>query len=118
VGDADFVIIGGGIAGLSAGARLARHGRTVVLEAEDALGYHSSGRSATFSHYGIGNAPVRALTAHSRAFLEHPPEGFTEVPLARTAPRIVRRHGGHAFGARRARTPNGAIQPLPEPHRP
>ena len=70
--DADFLIIGGGIAGLSAGARLARHGRVVVLEAEEALGYHSSGRSVSFSHYGIGTAPVRALTAHSRAFFASP----------------------------------------------
>jgi len=65
---ADFLIIGGGVAGLSAGARLSRHGRVVVLEGEHALGHHSSGRSATFSHFGIGNRLVRALTAHSRAF--------------------------------------------------
>ena len=66
--DADYLIIGGGVAGLSAGARLARHGRAIVLEAEEALGYHSSGRSATFSHFGIGNRIVRALTAHSRGY--------------------------------------------------
>ena len=60
---ADFLIVGGGIAGLSAAARLAKHGRVVVLEAEEAPGYHSSGRSATFSHYGIGGAAVRAMTA-------------------------------------------------------
>ncbi|HEX8641176.1 MAG TPA: FAD-binding oxidoreductase [Allosphingosinicella sp.] len=65
---ADFIVIGGGVAGLSAAARLARHGRVTVLEAEDAIGFHSSGRSATFSHFGIGNRIVRALTAHSRAF--------------------------------------------------
>jgi D-arginine dehydrogenase len=69
---ADFLIIGGGIAGLSAGARLARHGRVIVLEAEEALGYHSSGRSVSFSHYGIGGAIVRALTAHSRASFAAP----------------------------------------------
>ncbi|WP_162806377.1 NAD(P)/FAD-dependent oxidoreductase [Sphingosinicella terrae] len=68
VNGADFLIIGGGVAGLSAGARLARHGRVVVLEAEAALGFHSSGRSATFSHFGIGNRIVRSLTAHSRDF--------------------------------------------------
>jgi D-arginine dehydrogenase len=65
---ADFLIIGGGVAGLSAGAALAPHGKVIVLEAEDALGHHSSGRSATFSHYGIGNAVVRALTMQSRAW--------------------------------------------------
>ena len=66
--EADFLIVGGGVAGLSAGARLARHGKVVVLEAEEAIGFHASGRSATFSHFGIGNRIVRALTAHSRAF--------------------------------------------------
>ncbi|MEA2663777.1 MAG: hypothetical protein QOI11_721, partial [Candidatus Eremiobacteraeota bacterium] len=38
----------------AAAARLARHGKAVVLEGEEALGYHSSGRSVSFSHYGIG----------------------------------------------------------------
>ncbi len=80
---ADFLIVGGGIAGLSAASRLAAHGRTVVLEGEDALGYHSSGRSVTFSHYGIGNSAVRGLTSYSRAFFEAPPEGFCASPLYR-----------------------------------
>lgn len=82
---ADFLIIGGGIAGLSAAAALSAHGRVALVEAEEALGYHSSGRSATFSHYGIGSDPVRALTAHSRRFFEHPPEGFSPVPLSKPA---------------------------------
>jgi D-arginine dehydrogenase len=85
---ADFVIIGGGIAGLSAAARLARHGRCIVLEAEEAPGYHSSGRSVSFSHYGIGNDAVRALTAHSRPFFEAQPEGFCETPICRTFPTL------------------------------
>lgn len=63
---ADFLIVGAGVAGLSAAARLAGHGRAIVLEAEDAPGYHSSGRSVAFSHYGIGNEAVKALTAWSR----------------------------------------------------
>jgi D-arginine dehydrogenase len=79
----DFLIIGGGIAGLSAAARLAPHGRVIVLEAEEALGYHSSGRSVSFSHYGIGNGVVRGMTAWSRPFFEHPPEGFSEAPVSR-----------------------------------
>ncbi|NNM78241.1 FAD-binding oxidoreductase [Sphingomonas sp. ID1715] len=83
---ADFLIIGGGVAGLSAGAALARHGRVVLLEAEDALGFHSSGRSATFSHFGIGGETVRALTAHSRAFFLDPPDGFDA--LARITPAL------------------------------
>lgn len=76
---ADFLIIGGGVAGLSAGAALARHGRVVLLEAEEAVGYHSSGRSVTFSHYGIGGAAVRALTAASRDFFLAPADGFDSL---------------------------------------
>jgi D-arginine dehydrogenase len=83
MGTADFLIVGGGIAGLSAGARLADHGRVVVLEGEPAIGYHSSGRSVTFSHYGIGDATVRGLSAYSRPFFEAPPEGFSPSPLCR-----------------------------------
>ncbi|HEX8534711.1 MAG TPA: FAD-dependent oxidoreductase, partial [Allosphingosinicella sp.] len=75
---ADFLVIGGGIAGLSAAARLARHGKVVVLEAEEALGRHSSGRSVTFSHYGIGDAAVRGLTSYSRAFFLDPPAAFSD----------------------------------------
>ncbi|HYD13617.1 MAG TPA: FAD-dependent oxidoreductase [Allosphingosinicella sp.] len=85
---ADFIIIGGGIAGLSAGARLAGHGKVVVLEGEEALGYHSSGRSVSFSHYGIGNAVVRALTHHSRPFFEAQPEGFCDTPVAALSPSL------------------------------
>jgi D-arginine dehydrogenase len=79
---ADFIIIGGGIAGLSAASRLAAHGKVIVLEAEDALGYHSSGRSVSTSHFGIGNAVVKELTLHSRPFFEAPPEGFSDTRIA------------------------------------
>jgi len=85
---ADFIVIGGGIAGLSAAARLAAHGRVVVLEAEEALGYHSSGRSVSFSHFGIGNAVVRALTGHSRPFFEAQPAGFCDSPIAELSPSL------------------------------
>lgn len=84
-GVADFLIVGGGVAGLSAGAQLAPHGRVVVLEAEDAIGYHSSGRSVTFSHYGIGGETVRGLTAFSRDFFLAPPDGFDSLCHVRPA---------------------------------
>jgi D-arginine dehydrogenase len=85
---ADFIVIGGGIAGLSAASRLASHGKVVVCEAENAVGYHSSGRSATYYHFGIGNNPVRAMTSYSRAFFEDPPEGFADRPLCRPTPAL------------------------------
>ena len=62
---ADAVVIGGGIAGLSVAARLAKEMRVVVLEAEVACGYHASGRSVAFAHFGLGDRIVRTLTALS-----------------------------------------------------
>lgn len=69
---ADVVVIGGGIAGLSVAARMAPQARVVVLEGESAPGYHASGRSVAFAHYGLGERVVRTLTALSMAELaEH-----------------------------------------------
>ena len=62
---ADMLVIGGGIAGLSLAARLAAHGQVVVLEGESAPGYHASGRSVAFAHYGLGAAEAKMLTALS-----------------------------------------------------
>ncbi|SDX63019.1 Glycine/D-amino acid oxidase [Ruegeria halocynthiae] len=66
----DFLIIGGGIAGLSAGARLSEYGIVTVLEAEDALGYHTSGRSAALFEKGYGPASVKTLNEASAEFFE------------------------------------------------
>ncbi len=66
---ADVVVIGGGIAGLSVAARIAACARVTVLEGESACGYHSSGRSVAFAHYGLGETVVRTLTALSMAEL-------------------------------------------------
>ncbi len=68
----DYLIIGAGIAGLSAASRLAGHGTTVVCEAEAAPGTHASGRSAAFAHFDMDAWLVRALTAASLPLLETP----------------------------------------------
>jgi D-arginine dehydrogenase len=77
----DILVIGGGIAGLSVAAELSRSARVIVLEAEEQIGFHSSGRSATMVHYALGDRLVRALTLASRPFFDSPPDGFTDVPL-------------------------------------
>lgn len=66
----DILIIGGGIAGLSAAATLAPHASVTLLEAEDALGYHASGRSAAMFLKDYGNDTVRALNYASAAHHE------------------------------------------------
>ena len=63
----DVLIIGGGIAGVSAAAALARAARVTLVEAEDALGYHASGRSAAMFEVNYGNDTVRALNRASEA---------------------------------------------------
>ena len=66
----DIVIVGGGIAGASLGARLAGKARVAIVEAEDHCGRHSTGRSAAFwlAHYG--GAPIIPLSVASRPPLE------------------------------------------------
>jgi D-arginine dehydrogenase len=77
----DVLIIGGGIAGASAGAELARTHRVLVLEGEDAPGYHSTGRSAAVFSESYGNRAVRALTRASLRFFHHPPADFSAYAL-------------------------------------
>ena len=66
--DADFIIIGGGIAGISAAARLSELGTVVVLEGEDNLAHHASGRSAALFEPHYGAAPVVGLSMASRDY--------------------------------------------------
>lgn len=119
---ADILVVGGGIAGVSAAAALAecrsggerRSGRAasaaqsaqstrsarsdrldgsdgaggsrlsvIVLEAEQAAGYHATGRSAAYFAAGYGNRTVRDVTAWSAGFFSAPPAGFSETPLLR-----------------------------------
>jgi glycine/D-amino acid oxidase-like deaminating enzyme len=61
----DFIIIGGGIAGTSAGARLSALGRVLLLEGEDALAYHASGRSAALYEANYGHPVTIALNRAS-----------------------------------------------------
>ncbi|WP_413717798.1 NAD(P)/FAD-dependent oxidoreductase [Silicimonas sp. MF1-12-2] len=63
-------VIGGGIAGLSAAARLAPDAKVTVFEAEAHLGYHTSGRSAAMYEENYGNAAVRALNRASKDWFE------------------------------------------------
>ena len=60
-----IAIIGGGIAGLSAGAALSPDAEVLVLERETVLGYHASGRSAAMFEENYGNEVVRALNRAS-----------------------------------------------------
>lgn len=77
----DIIVIGAGIAGVSAAAELAAGHDVVLLETEAQPGYHASGRSAAYFATSYGHEVVQAITASCEAFLRAPPDGFSEVPL-------------------------------------
>ena len=68
----DILIIGGGIAGLSAAARLSTDAKVTVLEMESVTGYHASGRSAALVEENYGVPSVQAL---NRASMDHFKQG-------------------------------------------
>ncbi|HEV7166461.1 MAG TPA: FAD-binding oxidoreductase [Micrococcaceae bacterium] len=63
--NADVLIVGGGIAGLSLAWQLAPRASVVLLEAEGSLAYHTSSRSARQMQPSYGPGPIKELTARS-----------------------------------------------------
>ena len=86
----DFLIIGSGMAGMSAAYRLSKYGKVTVLEKEALLGYHTTGRSAAFFTENYGNKIIRSITKASRYFLENPPACFKDNEL-------MTKYGGSLF---------------------
>jgi D-arginine dehydrogenase len=77
----DLAIVGAGIAGASLAARLAPHGRVLILEAEDHPGYHSTGRSAAFWSETYGGPAIQPLSTASGAWLWNPPAEYGGTPF-------------------------------------
>lgn len=77
----DIAIVGGGISGFSLAHFLGAHRKVLILEQEDAFGYHTTGRSAgefSFSHH---TQLVGKLASLSFDFLNEPAAGFSETKL-------------------------------------
>ncbi len=77
----DFIVVGGGMAGVSVAAELAAHARVALVERESQPGYHATGRSAALFSELYGNATIRGLTRASRSFFFDPTPGFAEQVL-------------------------------------
>lgn len=78
----DVVVVGGGIAGISAAWALARQGhRVAVVEREVSLTAHSTGRSAAQFLASYGGPAHRVLSAASRPFLENGADGLADSEL-------------------------------------
>jgi D-arginine dehydrogenase len=67
----DVLIVGGGIAGASLGARLAGGRRAMLIESEDLCGRHATGRSAAFWQASLGgDTPERRLSLASKPMFD------------------------------------------------
>lgn len=75
------VVIGGGIAGVSAAHHLATRTSVVLVEAHATLAHHTTGRSAAMYLENYGTDAVRRLTLASTPFLTQPPAGTADSPL-------------------------------------
>lgn len=82
----DFVVVGGGIAGIAAAANLAPYGSVALFETEPTLAYHTSGRSAAMLVENYGSDGSRPLVKAARPFLEDPPPGAVDAPLLSPRP--------------------------------
>ncbi len=91
----DFLIVGGGIAGISAAAHLSALGSVTVLEAEDHLAFHASGRSAALYEPRYGPPAIVALSQASEAALRTVAGGV----LSPRGLLMVAAKGDTAFGA-------------------
>ncbi len=83
------VIVGGGIAGVALAWRLAPGSRVVLVEREEGLGYHATGRSAAEWSLVHAEGLTRSITAASGDFFSAPPPGFSDVPLLRRRGNVV-----------------------------
>jgi D-arginine dehydrogenase len=92
----DFVVIGGGIAGVSIASHLAEHARVALLEMEHQPGYHSTGRSVSLFCETYGTPIVRTLTRASRRFYFEPPSAFCTAPLVTRRPVLMIASSGQA----------------------
>ena len=67
----DVLIVGGGIAGASLGARLAGSMKVALIEAEDLCGRHATGRSAAFWAASLGGGtPEQLLSLASKPMFD------------------------------------------------
>jgi len=86
------IVVGGGIAGVSAAHHLLATDafeRVLLIEAEQRLAHHTTGRSAALLIENYGAGPVRPLTTASLDFFHDPPEDLVDHPVVHRRPVIT-----------------------------
>ncbi len=66
----DYLVIGAGLSGLASGAGLSDLGSVLILEAEEALSYHASGRSAAVFVAPYGSQGAKLLADESLEYFQ------------------------------------------------
>lgn len=105
------VILGGGIAGVALAWRLAAKSRVVLLEREQGLGYHATGRSAAEWSLVHAEGLTRSMTAASTEFFNAPPPGFSDLPVLRPRGNVVYARPGEGAALAALLTHARQIQP-------
>lgn len=97
----DVLIVGGGIAGASLGARLAPDLRVLLVEVEDLCGRHSTGRSVAFWQASLGgDNPARRLSLLSKPMFDSQwPGAATPLLRRRGALHLMKAEGEIVEGA-------------------
>ncbi len=96
----DVLIVGGGIAGASLGARLAGDMRVILVETEDLCGRHATGRSAAFWEASLGSGPARRLSFASKPMFDAGwPGSATPLLRRRGTIHLTGPHGDRLEGA-------------------
>ncbi len=107
----DVLIIGGGIAGISAAARIAPDAKVIVLEREKATGTHSTGRSAAIFVLNYGNATLKALNAASEPVFREPGD-LCEGPLLTPRGELLLATEGEAGALEKALAASSGLERL------
>ena len=98
--DCDVLIVGGGIAGASLGARLAGDRPVILIETEDLCGRHATGRSAAFWEASLGSGAARRLSIASKPMFDAGwPGSATPLLHRRGTVHLTGPHGDHLEGA-------------------
>ena len=106
----DILVIGGGMAGVGAGAMLSSQAKVTVLERESQPGYHSTGRSAAMFIENYGGPVIRQLTKASRKPLEERNEYWPDPVLGPRGVLYLAQPGEEAMLDELIATSDGSIE--------